>query len=178
MYSEHIKDVLRIARTKDDIDCILLNLEDFYDLLDSGTFQRIDPVTMKSHQKLGLYGHIDGFAIYCSKKCPVGQFALAKNTGLDIVPNIQDLKWTDYASYFPKHQFPKICQRYSLISSPNCIVEIVDIKYNDSRYIYLLDVQIVQIPEQYPWNNKIGDIVHLESLDKYQYLSGQDKPIV
>ena len=178
MHSEHIKDVLRIARTKEDIDCILLNLEDFYELLDSGTFQRIDAVTMNGTQKLGLYGHADGFSIYCSKKCPPGKFALAQDKGLDIIWNIQDLKWTDYSPYFPKHQFPKIGQRYGVISNPTWVIEIIKIRYDEPRYAYLFDAKIVQLPIEDLIDYETGDILHLENLDKYQYLPGQDKPIV
>jgi hypothetical protein len=182
MYSEHIKDVLRIARTRDDVDCILLNLEDFYDLLDGNTFQRIDAVTMKGTQKLGLYGHADGFSIYCSKKCPAGQFALAQDKGLDMVAHIQDLRWTEYTSYFTKYQFPKIGQRYSLISNPQQVVEIIKIRYDDTRYVCLFDAMIVQASESFDTDGfkyKINDPLVLAELGKYyQYLPGQDKPIV
>src|ERR1700749_3640013 len=106
MNVEEIKDVLRIARTKDDIDYILLNIEDFHDILDTGMFNRIDAVTQRSLQELGLYGHVDGFSIYCSKECPIGQFALGDDLyrHQDGVQPIHTVKWTKYALYFPKHQ--------------------------------------------------------------------------
>jgi hypothetical protein len=186
MLDTEIKDILRIARTKDDITNILLNLEDFYDLIDSNDFKnRIDIVKVKALQEQGLYAHIDGFSIYCSKNISMGKFALgAKSDNLSVVPKTAEIKWSEYAPYYSKNQLPKIGQRYSDKAISELVIEIVDITYENNKYAYMFKVKVVQthatscsynISDTYLCN--IGDTYNLSSLENYTYLSGQHNPI-
>lgn len=173
MITSHIRDILRTARTNNDIGSILVNLEDFYDLLDSNLMgSRLDVVTIQALQEQGLYAHIDGFSVYCSKQCPPGQFALAqKSTTNDpAVTHSTNLMWTTYQKY----DLPKNGQRY-FYRSGAFIAEVQGLSHDSDRYGYITILKVVQnLTSQY----NVGDTINEYNMLGYEYLNGQDKPIL